>query len=799
MQDYEKLGVFYLGRRWDSAANRPLDQPLLYDDRDLTTHALCVGMTGSGKTGLGVVLLEEAAIDGIPAIVVDPKGDLGNLLLTFPGLSAEDFGPWIDPDAARRAGCSTEDFARQTADRWKAGLAESGQLPERIARLRSAVDMTLYTPASNIGLPLTVMKSFAVPDQATMADEERLREAVAAASAGLLGLLGLDGDPLKSREHILLANIFEHAWRGGRSLDMTELIRAIQSPPMDKVGVIDLESFFAAKERFEFAMQLNNLLASPSFSTWMQGEPLDIQRLLWTSEGKPRLSILSIAHLSDAERMFFVTLVLSELTAWMRRQSGTSSLRALFYMDEIFGYFPPGRNPPSKTPMLTLLKQARAYGLGIVLATQNPVDLDYKGLANCGTWFLGRLQTERDKLRVLDGLEGAATQAGAAFDRAAIDRLLSGLASRVFLMNNVHEDRPVLFQSRWTLSYLRGPLSRDEIARLTASAKTGSTPMTDTSTAVASPAPMISAVGGPRPVLPPDIVERFVPFRDQVPNGEAIVYRPYLYGAAKIHFQQATSRVDLWKEIFLLAPVDAGVDRDIWARADMTQDEAPELDGEPEPDARFAELPPELSRAKKYSELATWLKDFLYRQQKLPVWTCTSLKETSRPSESEADFRARLAHSAREDRDEAIEKLRRKFAPKLASLAEQLRKAEARVEKEQTQATTQVVNTGISILSTAVGAMFGRKLTSVRNINRAAGSVRSAAKIARERQDVEQASATAAAIQARIDALDAEFEQETLELRAAAVPDQLTLEQVTIAPKKSDINVSPITLVWQAV
>jgi hypothetical protein len=472
MQDYELLGKFYLGRSYDLEQRRPRDELLLYDSKDLCTHAVCVGMTGSGKTGLCLALLEEAAIDGIPAICIDPKGDLGNLLLTFPDLKPSDFRPWIDPAEATRRGMTVDDFAKDTAKTWRDGLTEWGQTPERIARLKNAADVTIYTPGSQAGLPITVLRSFSAPPEEQRHDSELMRERVTAAASGLLALLGMDADPLKSREHILLSNLLDRTWREGKDLDLATLIRTIQSPPFDRLGVLDLDSFFPAQERFGFAMQLNSLLASPGFAAWREGEPLDVQRLLFTAEGKPRLSILSISHLTDAERMFFVTILLNEVLAWVRRQPGTSSLRAILYMDEVYGFFPPTANPPCKTPMLTLLKQARAFGLGVVLATQNPVDLDYKGLSNCGTWFLGRLQTERDKARVLDGLEGASAAAGAQFDRGQMERILSGLGRRVFLMNNVHDDAPAVFQSRWALCYLRGPLTRDQIQTLMAPRKT---------------------------------------------------------------------------------------------------------------------------------------------------------------------------------------------------------------------------------------------------------------------------------------------------------------------------------------
>ncbi|MBM3977762.1 MAG: ATP-binding protein, partial [Planctomycetes bacterium] len=464
--DIEGLGVFFLGRKLDAAGSAVTDEPLLYDARDLTTHGLIVGMTGSGKTGLAVGLLEEAALDGVPAIAIDPKGDLGNLLLSFPGLSAQEFAPWVDPAEAQRNGLAPDAYAAKLAETWRKGLADSGQSAERIERLRAAAEFTVYTPGSSAGRQLSILRTLASPGEETLSDPEALRERIGAAVSGLLALLGIEADPLQSPEHILLSRLVERAWGERRDLDLAALIREIQKPPFDRIGVLDLESFYPTKDRAGLALRLNGLVASSNFAAWLEGEPLDAQRLLWTPQGKPRISILSIAHLSEQERMFVVTLVLGELITWMRRQPGTGSLRALLYMDEVYGYFPPVANPPAKGPMLTLLKQARAYGLGVVLATQNPVDLDYKGLSNCGTWFLGRLQTERDKARVLDGLEGASAASGRAFDRARADAVLSGLGKRVFLMNNVHDEAPTLFQTRWTMSYLRGPLTRAQIKQL---------------------------------------------------------------------------------------------------------------------------------------------------------------------------------------------------------------------------------------------------------------------------------------------------------------------------------------------
>lgn len=804
MQDFEKLGVFYLGRKYDLDARKTCDDLLLYDAKDLTTHAVCVGMTGSGKTGLCLALLEEAAIDGIPAIAIDPKGDIGNLMLTFPQLQAADFRPWLDPAEATRKGVTADEQAQQTADRWRSGLAEWGQDAARIARLRDAADVAIYTPGSQAGLPISLLRSFSAPPKAVLDSADALRERINGSVSGLLSLLGVDADPLRSREHILLSNLLDRAWRQGRDLDMGALIREIQTPPLEKIGVMDLESFFPAKDRFALSMSLNNLLASPGFSAWMEGEPLDIGRLLHTPQGKPRISILSIAHLSDAERMFFVTILLNEIVAWMRSQSGTSSLRALLYMDEVFGFFPPTANPPTKTPMLTLLKQARAYGLGVVLATQNPVDLDYKGLSNAGTWFLGRLQTERDKARVLEGLEGASAAAGSSFDRARMGEILAGLGNRVFVMNNVHEDEPVVFQTRWALSFLRGPLSRDQIQTLmqprkqsppTAAAATSPLP---TSAAAAPPPAAASAAPvpglGDRPLLPPGVTELFMACRAAPRAGQTLLYRPAVLGSAKIHFTQASTGIDAWETVTLLASTS---DTDsIWNDAQSLADGAPDLEKQPASAAAFASLPAELSRPKRYPELATSLKDHVYRHRTLKLWKSALVKQISQPGESEGEFRARLSHTARELRDGQLEKLRGKYAPKLAALQEQIRKAQQRVEKEKQQASQQTLQTAISVGTSILGALFGRKLASSANITRAGTSMRSASRTAKERADIEQANETVEALQERLSLLETELQLELDTVKSTVDADRLELTEVEIKPKKGDISVEQTVLAW---
>jgi len=797
MMDYEKLGAFYLGRMVDPDSSETRDEILLYDAKDLTTHAVCVGMTGSGKTGLCISLLEEAAIDGVPAIAIDPKGDLGNLLLTFPQLRPADFRPWIDLDEATRNGRTPDQQASFTAELWRKGLSKWNQDGSRIARLRDAADVSIYTPGASAGLPLAMLRSFAAPSAEVAADVDGLRERILSAVSGVLSLIGVDSDPVRSREHILLSTILEHAWKQGRDLDLAALIGEIQKPPFETLGVLDLESFFPAKERFQLALLFNNLIASPTFSAWREGEPLDVGRLLHTPEGRPRISILSIAHLSEMERMFFVTLLLNEVVSWVRAQPGTNSLRALLYMDEVFGFFPPSAEPPSKRPMLTLLKQARAHGLGVVLATQNPVDLDYKGLSNAGTWFLGRLQTERDKARVIDGLEGASVASGSSFDRARMERILSGLGSRVFLMNNVHDDEPVLFHTRWALSYLRGPLTRDQIGELMRERKESTTSVPDDATRPVAVSPGPEAVRGGeanRPLVSPKVDEQFV-----VALGKRgkLLYRPALLGVASVHYANASANVDLWKRIALLNDLKSdGATQAPWETARVLESNLPKLDDQPEADARFASLPGEAADPKAHAKWAKMLESHLYREHPLALWRCREFKQISKPGESEGDFRVRLRQLLRERRDLQIGKLREQYAPKLARTHQQLRRAEERVEKERSQYQQQKLQTAVSLGATVLGALFGRKLGSVGNVGRATTTARGVGRVAREHEDVSRAEQSADALRGQLADLERELESSLEDLRAEVDDSALECEALAIRPKKADLSIERVSLVW---
>jgi hypothetical protein len=786
---FEKLGLFYLGKIADPATQAVTPDYLLYDSKDLVTHAVCVGMTGSGKTGLCVGLLEEAAIDNIPALIVDPKGDLGNLMLLFPDLRPENFRPWINEDEAAQKGRSPDDYAREQAELWRRGLAEWGQDESRIHSLLAAADVSIYTPGSNAGLPLSVLKSFAAPPPELREDQDLFQQRISTTISGLLGLLGLQADPLQSREHILISNLLDAAWSAGEDLDLPILIQRVQSPPLKRVGVFDLDTFYPAAERSKLSMMLNNILAAPGFASWLEGDPLDIDSLLYSPSGKPRLSILSIAHLSDAERMFFVTLLLNQLLGWMRRQPGTSSLRALFYMDEIFGFFPPVAEPPSKRPLLTLLKQARAFGLGLVLTTQNPVDLDYKGLANTGTWFIGRLQTENDKKRLLDGLAGV----GGNIDLDEVSDRISGLKKRVFLMHNVHEDKPVLMNTRWTLSYLRGPLTRQQIKQVMEEKKAEAPPRAaevarPSAQGMAAPADVRP---GMRPLVPAGAKELFSPVVGRPAAPGRLVYHPSLAALGQAAIFDNKMGLQTSESIghhFELAEETIGL---LWDKAAPWAVKPEEMAGGPEEGAAFLALPGRTAQFIKSAE-ADYL-DFAARTVQVNLWKSRMFGEVSKPGEPERDFRVRLGQRVREKRDAELERLRRKYAAKFATLERQLLTARQRLEREQEQYKGQMAQTAISVGATILGSILGRRSSQV---GRATTSARSASRAYYEKMDIDRARQQVETAQQRLTDLEKEVETEAARITSALDPNTETLEPVTLRPKKRDISIVWSGLLW---
>ena len=801
MTDFEALGAFYLGKRYDIPTRTRRDDYVLYDAKDLTTHAVIIGMTGSGKTGLGVGLIEEALIDKVPVIAIDPKGDLGNLALRFPSLAASDFRPWVDPQQATNAGVSTDDFAASQATLWKDGLASWGQDGARIQRSIDAASVTIYTPGSTAGRPLSLLRAFVAPPAAIRDDEEVLRERVDATATSVLALLGIDADPISSREHILLANLLSSAWTEGRDLDLAGMIGGIQNPPFTQVGVMPLDTVFPPKDRMEFAMKLNNLLAAPGFQNWMKGEPLNTADLLYDANGKPKGSIISIAHLGDAERMFFMTLLLADILAWVRAQPGTGSLRAILYIDELFGYMPPVANPPSKVLLLTLLKQARAFGLGVVLATQNPVDLDYRGLSNTGTWFIGRLQTERDKMRVMEGLEGAS--GGQPFDKTAMEQTIAGLGKRVFLLHSVHEPAPITFETRWTLSYLAGPMTREQIKQLqpntiTASsapvaATLGDTRAATSNTSGGGMASMDATPASHAPVLPPDIPQYFIP-----PVGESanISYHPAVLALADVSFSSAKYGITEQRRVTLLGSMDDGPITLEWDGAERVEIDPSTLERGARDGAVFGTLPKAASAPKNYAAWGKAFQKWVVANEQVVLFRSAALKLTSNAGESERDFRIRLQQVAREGRDAKIETLRGKYATKLSALQERIRRAEAAVQREQAQASQAKVDTVISVGSAILGAMFGRGKVGLGTVGKVGSAARGVGRAAQQSSDVTRANESVQVLQQQYADLEATLQAEIDTLGASYDAQAETLEQLPIKAKSTDVHVQLVALAW---
>ncbi|MBL9177090.1 MAG: ATP-binding protein [Verrucomicrobiaceae bacterium] len=798
---YEKLGSFYLGREYDLDKKQVKDGLVLYDSKDLVTHGVVLGMTGSGKTGLCLALLEEAAIDGVPVIAIDPKGDLGNALLTFPNLSAQEFRPWVNEDEARRKGQSPDDYAASQAALWQKGLGEWGQSADRIKKLRETVDMAIYTPGSNAGLPVSILSSLNCPPAEVMDDAEALADRIESTVSSMLGLMGIDADPVQSPEHILLSNIVGHCWKKGQNLTLENLVRHIQQPPIRKIGVVDLESFFPEAKRAPLAMKLNNLLASPGFSTWLEGEPLDIQRMYYTKEGKPRVTIFCISHLSDTERMFFVSLLLNQLLGWMRAQQGTTSLRAIFYMDEIYGYLPPTAMPPSKKPMMFLLKQARAFGLGILLATQNPADLDYKALANIGTWWLGRLQTERDKMRVLDGLEGAANTAGGKFDRQLMEQTLAGLGNRVFLMNNVHEDAPVVFNVRWILSYLSGPLARNQIKALMDPIRPAKEEKANAEDdGFAPPGAGTSSAGRntTRPKLPEEASELFQPSDE---DGERLTYTPCIVRSAVVVFDDAKRKISGKSVITKVNEIDIEKQKVLWDKfVDIPEsDDLSKYESEPKENAAYADLPGPALKSSTYTSIKKDFTDWVYANHSLEVYFSPLLESYSNPGEKQDEFKARVTQSAREQRDAAIEELRAKTAKATQSLEARAVKANAKVETQKAQASSATMSTVVSIGSSILGAFLGRKSGIGAAASLIKGStVNSAGRAMRERREAAAAEGELEAIQAEVAELEKQLADDTQKIRDQYDPATLTLETVKLTPVKKNIQVTTTGILWMA-
>ncbi|MCX6085886.1 MAG: DUF87 domain-containing protein [Caldiserica bacterium] len=768
----EDRRTFYIGTEVDPATGQA-GAPVLYPGKDLTTHGIIVGMTGSGKTGLSIDLIEEALIDGIPVIAIDPKGDLGNLLLTFPSLSPAEFQPWVDPAEAERKGLSVQQTAVETAATWQKGLAGSGIAPERIAQLKAGADFVIFTPGSTAGIPVSVLQSFRRP-AGDLGDEET-QEKVKGVTSALLGLVGIDADPIRSREHILISSIINDTWGKGRDLTLPDLIVQLQNPPFEKLGVFEVDTFFPPKDRLDLAMRINGLIASPSFQSWLNGAPLDVESFLRAPDGRPRCSIFAIAHLSDAERMFFVTLLLQEVLAWMRLQQGTDSLRALLYFDEVFGYFPPYPfNPPSKVPLLTLMKQARAFGLGVVLATQNPVDIDYKGISNAGTWIIGKLQQEGDRERVMGGLEGALQEGGGTLDRAWFSSILGSLKPRQFLLHNVHTARHVIVQSRFAMSYLRGPLTKAQIGQLMAPRKTEFERVTHETLPTSGPSRYL-------PAFPDGIPVQFAP----VPSGTTL--DPYLFGEADVAYEDQTTSVFVQQHLLLAIPVSQWPVVD-WTAAEQLSSSVAWWDKAPD-GALFQEVPADLQKPASWKTIVARFKDTL-KVRSLTLLTSKPYKVAQQDGETEAQFMARLGVLSAPDITGAVGKVREKLEDKQRKLQDDLTEAQQRLNIAQMEARNRSSTANMQTAEAFLGLLVGRKRSFTAG-TRTRGSAQTMQEKARDlQQNVNDLQQQLAVLAAQMQATMTAEEQ-------AAKAKYLAVDQKLLRPKASNIVVKRVGVVFR--
>ena len=765
---YEKLGLFYLGHDIDKTTQKPSETLTLLKNKNFTTHAAIIGMTGSGKTGLGIGLIEEAAIDNIPSILIDPKGDMGNLLLTDPAFNSKNFEPWVE-DEARSKEKDVAEYAKGIASMWQEGIKRDHQDEARVAKLH-AVEKTIYTPGSSAGISVNILGSLEAPPSEILNDSDTFASYLKSTVSSLLSLVKIEADPVSSKEYLLIAQILANRWMAEESISLEELIGAIISPSFEKIGVLPLEAFYPQNQRFGLATKFNAIIASPTFSSWLQGEDLDIQKLLYDKEGKAKVAIFSIAHLSDAERMFFVTLLLNKYIAWMRRQSGTSALKALLYMDEIYGYFPPSKNPPSKEPMLLLLKQARAFGVGVILSTQNPVDLDYKGLSNIGTWFIGRLQTAQDIERVIDGLGG---KVGASYSKSEIKNLLANLQKRTFFLKSAHLDDIKVFSTRWVMSYLKGPLKAAEISKLMANKKS-SVPQTLMSKTVVD-----------------DGFESFVNVDKSIDQKFAIDvtgqnrFRATLQGKVELHYFNASKGIDENETLCLNLELYEGEKID-WDNA-QTIEACPQFtDSEPS-NASFSPLSDEISADKALKKTKRSLIDWVYRTKRLETFRCTSPRLSSKPYESLSDFKVRIKDQLDDKKEVEIEKLQERYEKKEKTLLKRIQRAQDKVAKEEADASSSMVDTGIAIL----GALFGR--TSTAKLGRAFSKGSRAYK---ERGDISRAQADLEELHEEIELLAEELEEKIDKLADKYDLNSVTIQESAMKPRKSDIHIEELSIIW---
>jgi len=760
---------------------------VLLDSDHLTTHAVCLGMTGSGKTGLGIVALEELARRRVPMLIIDLKGDMANLLLQFPELRPEDFLPWLPPDEM-----GNRDAAERTASLWRRGLEGSGLDGRDIAAVASGVEWQLVTPGLAGGVPLDVLPSLSAPagwDPAGAPDAARDR--VEGVSGALLSLVGRGGDPLTDRDMVLLGNVLMELWRRGERVDLPRLLGSLADPPLEQLGVLPLETVYPRKDRMELVLALNTLLASPAFAAWTTGTPLDMTELLGTRSA-PRATIVSLAHLDEEQRLFAMTLLFTELVAWMRNQPASGSLRALLYVDEVQGILPPyPASPPTKRPLLTLIKQGRAFGVGAWLATQNPVDLDYKALGNAGVKLVGRLITDRDRDRALEGLGLRSLE-----DGRDADQLVAGLAKRQFLLYDVRARQRVrVFSSRWAMSYLRGPVATAELAPLIERFGPGTArPSRPAGSTVASPGvpqPPSRPPGQTHPpVLDADMAVRYVPVPGPAPA------RPWLHVEDSLTVERRS--LDLYRRIeerWRFPFDDDG--RILWEEGSLLDDD-PDLVESPPAGMLFpVSVPPRLAQELHGAarSFGTWRA-----RRPLTVLANRSLKLTAEPGEDREAFLERCLDAADRADDTAQERVRKRYRRKMETLKRRLQREEEELERDQRELEARKAQESLGVVEGLMSVLLGSG--GLRGAaRRAASKTRSASEKHRMRQRaeaaVEESVSEIQRIENELSQLAVELQDEIDMIAAASEEKAARIEEVAVRAKRADVVTRVVFLVWE--
>jgi DNA helicase HerA-like ATPase len=758
----------------------PSGETLTFKSDRLTTHGVVVGMTGSGKTGLCLVLLEELVAAGVPVLAIDPKGDLGNLGLVFPGLAPEDFAPWVG-----------DEDPRTVAESWRAGLERAGIGSDRVRQLRERLSMRVYTPGSTAGIPIDLLSLLDAPPEDVRNDPESRTTMVAAAVSGLLGLVGRPSDPVKDPAHVVLSHLVDEKWREGEGVDLSTLVLQLVDPPFEKVGLFPVDTFFDPDARMELAMRFNALLSAPSFASWRTGEALDLDERLAESDRRTPVSVFNVAHLQDAQRQFFISLLLSRLLAWSRRQPGTSRLRGLVFFDEVSGYLPPyPHNPATKAPLLTLMKQARAVGLGVVLSTQNPVDLDYKALSNAGTWAIGRLSTRQDRDRLLKGIEAD-----------GLDATVAGLAKRQFVLHQVGRGAPATFSSRHAMCYLRGPLTQVEVGSLNAlfgvryeadaeRSKGEGGPSGVAGEAGLSVAPTVSGVDvaflDPRVVFSARMEGRFEAFAEPARDDGTVLHRPALFARLRLRFDETRRGFVLDEELTRLwFPLgENGHDEPLPVRL-----EPEDLRSSPPPESVFAPLPGWCDEPGELKRLREDVVDSVHRSEARGQFVNPELKLYARSDESRADFEARCEAAVEAAIDAEAAKLNTRFEKKAERVQDQIERKQAQLVEHQgvvrSHQMEEVVNLGATILS----FFGGRKRSLTTAVSKRRQSSRAQAKVGRLESDV-------AELQEEAIDLEEELEAALQDIRIAhrAALDATEVREVGL--EKSDIDVVSFGLMW---